>query len=128
MILVDTSVLVDYLRFPSDRVLYLFQTYEAAICGVIRAEILAGVRNAQDAAKVANGLNLFELIHTPETIWDAVGQNAAALRGNGITVPFTDVLIATLAVENGLPLWTKDKHFQRLGNVMNSLVLFTVPE
>ncbi len=42
MILVDTSVLVDYLRLPSDRVLHLFEENEAAICGVIRAEMPAG--------------------------------------------------------------------------------------
>jgi predicted nucleic acid-binding protein len=127
MILVDTSVLVDYLRAPSDRVLEFFQTREAAICGVIRAETLAGVRNVQDAAKVAKGLDLFTLVPTPETIWDLVGHNAAALRGSGITVPFTDVLIATLAIENGLPLWTKDRHFQRIGGVLNSLAFFTEP-
>jgi predicted nucleic acid-binding protein len=116
-----------YLRSPSDRVLEHFQTQEAAICGVIRAEILAGVRNVQDAAKVAKGLDLFALVPTPETIWDVVGRNTAALRGRGITVPFTDVLIATLAIENGLPLWTKDQHFLRIGGILNSLAFFTEP-
>jgi predicted nucleic acid-binding protein len=43
MILVDTSVLVDYLRAPTDRVLQVLETHTAAVCGVIRAEILAGV-------------------------------------------------------------------------------------
>jgi predicted nucleic acid-binding protein len=44
MILIDTSVLVDYLRIPTDRTLRLFEETGAAICGVTRAEILAGAR------------------------------------------------------------------------------------
>jgi len=34
MILIDTSVLVDYLRSPTDDVLRLFEKNAAAICGL----------------------------------------------------------------------------------------------
>jgi predicted nucleic acid-binding protein len=127
MILVDTSILVDYLRQPSDEILNLFQTQKSTICGVIRAEVLAGVRDDREAEKVAHALDIFESIPIPETVWDIVGRNAALLRCQGIAVPFADMLIATLAIENKLTLWTKDLHFLRIRNILPTLALFSPP-
>ena len=39
MILVDTSVVIDYLRSADATLLALFQAHDAAICGVTRAEV-----------------------------------------------------------------------------------------
>jgi predicted nucleic acid-binding protein len=42
MILIDTSVLIDYLR-SKDAALWLkIQSFDAAVCGIVRAEILTG--------------------------------------------------------------------------------------
>jgi predicted nucleic acid-binding protein len=45
MILVDASVIVDYLRTADPRLGALFHSLPLAVCGVTRAEMLHGVRN-----------------------------------------------------------------------------------
>ena len=124
MILIDTSVLIDYLRSPSDRVLRLFEEREAAICGVIRAEVLAGSRNPADIERIARSLDVLKHIEISERIWDRLGKNLAVLREAGVTVPFPDALIATLAMEHGVELWAKDTHFARIQQVLPALRLF----
>jgi len=127
MILVDTSVLVDYFRAPSDHTLKILEANQAAICGVIRAEILAGTRSPGEISRISTCLNALQQIPLPENIWDRVGYYLALLRSAGITVPFTDAVIATVAVDNKIPLWTRDVHFQRMQSVILELELFPEP-
>jgi predicted nucleic acid-binding protein len=124
MILIDTSVLVDYLRAPSDRVLRLFEQNHAAICGVIRAEVLAGARSPADLDRIAHSLDVLGHIEISEGIWDQLGKNLSVLRAAGVTVPFPDALIATLAIKVGIELWTNDSHFERIERVLPGLRLF----
>lgn len=44
MTLVDTSVVIDFLRSGDAKLHGLFQSLPGAICGVTRAEVLHGVR------------------------------------------------------------------------------------
>jgi predicted nucleic acid-binding protein len=127
MILVDTSVLVDYLRSPSTRILRSFEQWEAAICGVTRAEILAGARNPADVEKIARCLNVFSHVPVTETLWDRLGTNLSLLRSTGTVVPFADALIATIAIERDIELWTCDLHFTRIQQVLHRLRLFREP-
>jgi len=124
MILIDTSVLVDYLRSPTDHVLHLFEEKSAAICGVTRAEILAGARNLSDLDRIASSLDVLDQIITAEEFWDLLGKNLSLLRAAGVTVPLADAMIATLALENDLELWTRDAHFVRIQGVLSKLRLF----
>jgi predicted nucleic acid-binding protein len=125
--LVDTSVVVDYLRSGDAKLLGLFQSLPAAICGATRAEVLHGARNAGDRGRLLIALNAFHQVPTPESVWDDVGALLAALRSGGVTVPFADALIATVAVSAGLALWTRDNQFQLIRAIEPRLVLFQEP-
>ena len=127
MILIDTSVLVDYLRAPTDAMLRMFEENAAAICGVTRAEVLAGVRNPDDLQRIAGSLDVLDQVAITEELWDRVGQNLSLLRAGGVTVPFADALIATLTIENNLDLWTRDTHFVRIQGILTGLRLFREP-
>src|SRR5262245_43149987 len=100
MILVDAGVLIDYLRTKDPRLGRLFQSEPVAVCGVTRAEILAGCRSPLDRQKLVQFLQSFLQVLTPEPIWEVVGDNLAALYSRGISVPFPDALVATIALEN----------------------------
>jgi predicted nucleic acid-binding protein len=45
MTLVDTSVVLDFLRSGDAKLLGLFQSLPGGVCGTTRAEILHGARN-----------------------------------------------------------------------------------
>lgn len=127
MILIDASVLVDYLRLPTDRVLRQFQYNEAAICGVTRAEVLAGARKPVDLDRITLGLNALGYVEFPDALWDQLGKNLSLLRAAGVVVPFPDALIATVAIERGVELWTRDAHFTQIQRILPGLRLFQEP-
>lgn len=122
MILLDTSVLIDYFRSKDAELLRRMRDLEAAICGVIRAEILCGTRDDQHRDRLIDALDVFHQISIPESLWDDIGDSLATLRRSGVTVPFTDLVIATVA--SGLQLWTRDKQFSLIQKLVPQLQLF----
>ena len=53
-----------------------------------------------------------------------LGSNLYKLRKNGLTVPFSDAIIATIAIKNRIPVWTGDKHFALMQNILDDLKLY----
>jgi predicted nucleic acid-binding protein len=127
MTLVDTSVVIDFLRSGDAKLLGLFQSLPGAICGVTRAEVLHGARNPADRGRVLAVLNAFQQIPIPDSLWDPLGDLLAALRSGGVTVPFNDAMIAGVAVSLGVELWTRDNQFQHIQRVESRLTLFQEP-
>ena len=80
MILVDSTVLIDYLRQGDAALLATMQANGAAICGVTRAEILHGARGPKHRQKLMQLLDTFPLVSMPDSAWDAVGDHLAILR------------------------------------------------
>jgi predicted nucleic acid-binding protein len=127
MTLVDTSVVIDFLRSSDAKLLAQFQSLPGSICGTTRAEVLHGARNATDRARLLTLLNAFVQAPTPEPVWDAVGDLLAVLRSNGVTVPFNDVVIASVAIAAGVELWTRDNQFKLIQSHEPKLLLFQEP-
>lgn len=124
MILVDTSVVVEFLRTGDPAMRRLFVVHDAAICGVTRAEVLHGARSHEDIPRLIAGLNVFRNLPIPETLWDRIGENLARLRLAGLVVPFADAILASVAIHYGLELWTQDVHFTNIQRALPELMLF----
>ncbi len=124
MVLVDSCVVIEFSRTGNAALREAFEDHDAAIAGIVRAELLGGARNPQDRTKIAAALDAFRQIDFPRELWDAVGDNLAELRRRGVTVPFKDMALATLAVHVGFPLWTRDQHFSRIQSALPGLALF----
>jgi len=127
MILVDTSVVIDYTRSGDPKMLALFQAHSAAICGITRAEVLAGVRSPKHRGRLVAALNSFVPLSIPESLWDEIGDYLLALRTGGVTVPFADVVIAAVAIAHDVDLWTRDAQFALIQGVLPQLRLFQEP-
>jgi predicted nucleic acid-binding protein len=127
MTLVDTSVVIDFLRSGDAKLLALFRSLPGAVCGVTRAEVLHGARNPTARTRVLTVLNAFLQVPIPDSLWDDVGDLLAALRSAGVTVPFNDAMIAAVAVSAGLELWTRDSQFRLIQGVESRLVLYQEP-
>jgi predicted nucleic acid-binding protein len=69
-------------------------------------------------------LDGFHQFNVGDPAWADLARNLYQFRSRGITVPFPDALIATIAVRNALELWTLDKHFQLMQTVLPALRLF----
>jgi predicted nucleic acid-binding protein len=127
MILTDSSVVIDYLRTGDPKYQAVSQAHGAAVCGVTRAEILHGARNPKDRQRLLTVLNAFGQVPIPDSLWDDLGDHLAALRAAGVTVPFQDVVIATVAITSDIELWTHDNQFAMIQQVLPRLRLFQEP-
>lgn len=127
MILVDTNVLIAYSRTADPRLIAVFQTQSAAVCGIMREELLHGARTPRERSQLLTMLGTLTSIPIADVLWDDVGDNLALLRSRGIAVPFSDVIVATLAISVSIELWTRDKHFILIQRVLPSLRLFVEP-
>jgi predicted nucleic acid-binding protein len=127
MVLTDTSVVIDWLRAPTPRLLGLITGHGAAICGITVAEVFAGARTPAELAHYPVALSVFGTVAIPPDMWERVGQNLFLCRRAGITVPLADAVIATMAIDSGAELWTYDAHFALMQGALPALKLFAEP-
>ena len=127
MILIDTSVVIDYARGKDAKLQSLLPTLPVAICGITRAEVLHGARDPAHRARLLTLLATFGQVAIADSLWDSVGDNLALLRNKGVTVPFQDVVIAGVALAHNCDLWTRDAQFSFIQTVLPALTLFQEP-
>ncbi|OHD63873.1 MAG: hypothetical protein A2176_09880 [Spirochaetes bacterium RBG_13_51_14] len=123
MILVDTSVLIDYFRNKDTVVDSLLETEELATCGIVLAELLHGVRSDNEKTEVSEAIADFNWIAIGDSLWRKVGENLNLIKKGGLTIPFQDAVIATICITNDLFLLTNDKHFEDIGKILPGLKL-----
>ena len=117
MILVDSSVWIDYFRgrqsSQTDRLHALLGNEPIATGDLVLAEVLQAFGSVQDfnqGKKLLTSLPIIELVGRDIAIQAA--NNFRTLRSLGITVRKTvDTLIATSCIEKGLALLYSDKDF-----------------
>ncbi len=117
MICVDTSVWVAALRdraSTAGRVLdELLDHDEVALPIPVRVEILSGVSRAQEP-RLRRALSGLPVLFPTDTTWDRIDRwiGEGAERGHRFGVG--DLLIAAIAADHGMPLWSLDRDFQRM--------------
>jgi len=116
MVLVDTSVWVDFFQNPSASGNATLEGLikgqnRVAICGIILQEILQGIRELNSFETTRQRLLFLPFLEAGREVHILAASLYRELRRNGITVPSTDVLIAAVAIRHGFQLMTGDKHF-----------------
>lgn len=117
MILVDSSVWIDYLKGAptpqADKLDALLGTVPLAIGDLILAEVLQGCRTDREFDLVRNTLRALDLIVIGgESAAIEAARNFRRLRAKGVTVRKTiDTLIATRCILDGLELLHDDRDF-----------------
>lgn len=121
-LIVDSSVWIAVLRDAKDvdaQVLHhLVEQCFAHTTGVIRVEILPFVQESQREKTEV----LFQSLpaaeqHITRDLWSgAVHWRTRAVQAGLHDIALPDVLIATVALEASMPVWSRDKHFRRLAD------------
>lgn len=117
MILVDSSVWIDYFRgtdsVSADRLDQLLQTEPVAIGDLILAEVLQGFSNERDFTEARKLLTALEVVTLGgQALAIEAARNHRRLRALGLTVRKTiDTLIATWCIENDGTLLHNDRDF-----------------
>lgn len=117
-VIIETSAWVSYFRSGdssiADEVDRLLATNEAVLVGVVYAELVRGFRTSLQPQSLEADLDLLPYLETTHETWKRTGQLLADLQRRGEMIPFPDAVIAAQALENGLPLFTLDRHFDRV--------------
>jgi predicted nucleic acid-binding protein len=124
VILTDTSIVIEQARRPSFEVQRVIDSGQAAVCGPVIAELYGGVRSEAERADLEIALQQYARVEVDEGIWTLAGRMLGEMDRRGTRIPFPDGIIAATAVQHGIPVWTRDQHFARLGAVAPGLTFF----
>jgi len=115
--LLDTSVWLDVLPpggTNSDlriRVDALLTADRVATTEMVRLELLGGARTEQEWDRLKDYLSALHQLPVEEETWQEAAQMGFQLRRQGVTVPFTDLIIGAVAVKSDAVLLHRDRHF-----------------
>lgn len=117
-ILPDTCAWIDFFRGRPSR---MAENVEAALvqgevvtCGVVLFELLQGIKSPREEALVLNAFQAISHLEMTSILWIKAGRLSSQLRKKGHTLPLSDIIIATLALENSCSLLTVDRHFDAI--------------
>jgi predicted nucleic acid-binding protein len=116
--LIDTSAWIEFFRPKGDPhvkalVRDLMTLQEAAYTCPVAFELHSGARK-EELKDLRTGLDLATRIVLLPEHWDMAGSLHAALRASGMHLPASDLLIASVAHVEKLPLLAKDAHFEAI--------------
>ncbi|HKQ04128.1 MAG TPA: type II toxin-antitoxin system VapC family toxin [Blastocatellia bacterium] len=117
-LLIDTDVLIDYLRDQTEAVSYLESiTEQVFISAVTVAELYAGVREGEERTALDDFVKAFEIVLIDEAIAIQSGLYRRDYRKSH-NVGLADAIIAASAESKNAVLVTLNKkHFPMLANV-----------
>lgn len=118
MVIVDTSVWIEASRRDGDLAYKvglenLLEEYEAAWCSPVKLEFMGGARK-DDRKKLAFWFECIPYRSVEERHWELAKSNAWKLRDIGLTLPWNDILIASIALDADLRVYAKDHHFESM--------------
>jgi len=112
---IDSSVWIPYFREGKsaygELIDELVEDNRVHINGVVIAELLIGARSPAEIDRLSSALAGLKLVPSGRASFESAGRNGYALKKKGVTVPLTDVIIATDCIEHGLVLIESDKHY-----------------
>ncbi len=117
-IMVDSSIWIEYFRGKLGQTEELIEKglNEGFVCvtGPIVAELLQGVKNEKEYNLLSHCIDAIPYVNCEYEDWMTSGKIAFELRGRGIIIPLSDIVIATVAMRIEAPVYTLDKHFGKI--------------
>jgi len=115
--LIDTSAWILALRRGGSRaareaVARLLAEGAAATTGIVMLELLSGAKTQKEFRELHEDMTALIQLDTTQQTWEEACRLAYTLRRKGLTVPATDALVMTVAVEGRCTLLHADRHFE----------------
>ena len=120
MVLVDTTVWIDFFaaRFSGHVVALenlIINREDICICGIVLTEVLQGIRKDSEFKKTRDLFNNLLFLPMSYPVFLKAAEIYRSLRCKGITIrKSVDCMIASVAIENDIPLLHNDKDFEAI--------------
>lgn len=133
MVLIDTSVIINYLKNVDDQytntlTFLIDNKYPIGINNYIYQEILQGAKSEKEYEILKQYLNQFHFYQlSGKSSYEAAAMMNVQCRNSGIIIRSTiDLLIAQTAIENDILLLTYDSDFYNMAKVIPQLRIFEI--
>lgn len=128
MVLIDTSAWIETHRLKGDlhvklAVRGLLDAYEATLCGPVEMEFLGGAR-PEERERLQAWCSVLPYLRNDQRIWRQAAVNFSRLRSKGLTIPWNDALVATLAINADCRVYSVGRHFTLIAPILG-LRLYT---
>ena len=120
-VLVDTSVWIQYFNRidskPGQAVEGLLRQERAVGTGIVLTELLQGAKIEKEFDAILESMAALPFLETTQNTWIKAGRISFTLRKSGITIPTTDLVIASVALEYDCLIFTLDPHFEKIPDI-----------
>lgn len=117
-LLIDTSIIIDYLRKNNKRKSQFFKIvgkYTIFVSTITVFELYAGAINEQKKKDISNVLKHVEILPFTDAIAQNSGELFLSLKRENRVIETKDLFIAATALSHDLPLMTLNlNHFERV--------------
>jgi predicted nucleic acid-binding protein len=122
MVLIDTSAWIEFFRRDGKLEVKLamrglLDDYEATLCGPVEMEFLGGAP-PRERDRLQAWLNVLPYVRNSQRLWRQAADTFSRLRQHGLTIPWNDSLIATIALGRSCRVYAIDKHFTALAPII----------
>ena len=120
-VLLDTSVWIQYFNRldskPGKSVEGLLREGRAVGTGIVLTELLQGAQIEKECNAILESMAALPFLETTQNTWIKAGRISYDLRRKGITIPTTDLILASLALEYDCLIFTLDPHFEKIYDI-----------
>lgn len=120
-VLVDTSIWIEYFNKPDSNagksLENLLKEGRVFLTGIILTELLQGAKIEKEFESILESMLALPFLETTLNTWIQAGRISFALRKKDITIPTTDLIIASLSLENNCKIFTLDLHFNKIPRI-----------
>lgn len=120
-VLIDTSIWIEFFNRdssqPGDLLQQLLLEGRAATTGIILTELLQGAKLEKEFEAILSIVSAVPVLEATLETWVQAGRISFGLRRKGITIPTTDLVIATIAIQNECQVFSLDPHFNKIPNL-----------
>ncbi len=123
-VLIDTNIYSHAMRGDSEIIRTLQQVAAIGITAISIGELFSGFKAGNREKNNRQELNQF--LDSPRVTLYSIDEKSAEyyclildqLRNNGTPIPTNDIWIAAVAFQQGMPVYTKDKHFNNIQGLL----------
>jgi len=120
-VLVDTSIWIEYFNKPDSKagtsLENLLKQGRVLGAGLVLTELLQGAKIEKEFELILDNMTALPFLETTLNTWIDAGRISFSLRKKGITIPTSDLIIASLALESHCLIFTLDPHFNRIPGI-----------
>lgn len=119
-VLIDTSVWIEFFRKASsvgDAVAELLNKELVWVTGIVLFELVQGTKAEVEKAHIVSRLTSLRYVEMSVMVWQKAGELARLLKKNGLTLPVSDIILAAVALEHNLQVFTLDKNFESIPGI-----------